>query len=166
MQHRFPLSLRAATAAVAVLSFNALAHVTLDYQVAPAGSSYRATFKVGHGCAASPTRQVSVAIPDGVRAAKPMPKPGWHLELQPTRVIWTAKTRDDMLAPTHYDEFVLLARLPDQAGTLYWPVVQVCEEGRHDWTEVPRPGQKLSDLKSPAAALEILPGGGAAGHKH
>ena len=55
---------------------------------------------------------------------------------------------------------------PEQAGTVYWPVRQVCAEGRNDWVDVPQAGQKLSDLKSPAAALEILPSGGAAAHNH
>ena len=64
------------------------------------------------------------------------------------------------------DEFVLVATAPEQAGTVYWPVRQVCAEGRNDWVEVPQAGQKLSDLKSPAAALEILPSGGAAAHNH
>jgi hypothetical protein len=35
-----------------------------------------------------------------------------------------------------------------------------------DWTEVPRPGQSLSELKTPAAVLELLPAAGAAGHRH
>lgn len=160
------------------------AHVVLEYQVAPAGASYRATFKVGHGCGASATREISVDIPAGVRGARPMPKPGWSLDVrreklaQPytshgrevtedvVRVTWTARTRDDMLPNAHYDEFVLAATTPQQAGPLYWPVRQVCEEGRNDWVEVPRPGQKLSDLKSPAAVLEILPAAGGGGHHH
>lgn len=57
-----------------------------------------------------------------------------------------------------------LSSLPQQAGTMYWPVQQLCEQGRNDWTEVPQPGQKLSDLKAPAAMLEIMPGTG--GHHH
>ena len=60
----------------------ASAHVVLEYQVAPAGASYKAAFKVGHGCGASPTRQVVVDIPAGMRGARPMPKPGWTLEVQ------------------------------------------------------------------------------------
>lgn len=162
---------------------SASAHVTLEYQVAPAGASYKASFKVGHGCGASPTRQLVVDIPASMRGAHPMPKAGWALEVQrdklaqPTtshgrtvaedvvRVTWTAKTPDDMLPSAHYDEFVLVAQAPEQAGTVYWPVRQVCAEGKNDWTEVPQPGQKLSDLKSPAAALEILPAAGA-GHHH
>lgn len=158
--------LRRALPFAAVLSGAAHAHVGLEYQVAPAGSSYKATFKVGHGCEKAPTRQVSVEIPLGVKSAKPMPKPGWTLEVQPTRVTWTARTPADMLPHEHYDEFVLVARLPEQPGTLYWPVRQVCETGRHDWVELPRPGQNPAELKSPAPALEILPGGSAGGHKH
>ena len=163
---------------------SASAHVVLEYQVAPAAASYKATFKVGHGCGASPTRQMAVDIPAGMRGARPMPKPGWALEVQRekltqpytshgrsitedvVRVTWTAKTPEDMLPHAHYDEFVLVATTPEQAGTVYWPVRQTCAEGRNDWVEVPKPGQKLSDLKSSAAALEILPAAGVGAHNH
>jgi uncharacterized protein YcnI len=155
-----------AALAFAATSVPALAHVTLEYQVAPANARYKASFRVGHGCNGSPTRQLSVALPAGVRNAKPMPKPGWSLEVHPTRVTWTANGREHMLADAHYDEFVLLAQMPQQAGTLYWPVVQLCEQGSHEWTQVPAPGQKHSELKSPAASLEVLPAGDAAGHAH
>lgn len=162
----------------------ALAHVVLEYQVAPAASSYKATFKVTHGCGPSPTREVSVEIPAGVRGARPMPKPGWTLQVQRAplaqpytshgrsitedvvRVTWTAKSKQDMLPAAFYDEFVLAAQMPAAPGMLYWPVVQNCEEGRNDWTQVPAPGQPLSQLKSPAAALEIMPGAGSAAHSH
>jgi uncharacterized protein YcnI len=166
------------------LGLEASAHTVLEYQVASAGQSYKATFKVGHGCGASPTRQIVVDIPAGVQGAKPMPKAGWRLEVtreklaQPytshgrtitedvTRISWTAKTADDMLPHGHYDEFVLVGTLPAQAGVMYWPVQQLCAQGRNDWTEVPKPGQKLSDLKSPAALLEVMPSAGAAAHAH
>ncbi len=163
---------------------SATAHVVLEYQVAPAGASYKATFKVGHGCAGSPTRQIAVDIPAGVRGARPMPKPGWTLDVQReklaqpytshgrsitedvVRVTWTAKTPEDMLPNAHYDEFVLVATTPEKAGPVYWPVRQSCAEGQNNWTDVPQAGQKLSDLKSPAALLEILPGAGAGAHHH
>jgi hypothetical protein len=159
-------------------------HTVLEYQVATAGQSYKATFKLGHGCGASPTRQIVVNIPAGVQGAKPMPKAGWWLEVtreklaQPytshgrsitedvTRISWTAKTAEDMLPNGHYDEFVLVGNLPSKAGMMYWPVQQLCEQGRNDWTDIPKPGQKLHDLKSPAAALEIMPSAGAGAHAH
>jgi len=173
----------AAAAAAAALAATAGAHPALEHQAAPAGSSYKASFKIGHGCGSSPTRQIAVDIPAGVRGARPMPKAGWTLEVlreklaQPytshgrtiaedvVRVTWTAKTKDDMLANAHYDEFVLAIQVPDKAGPLYWPVRQACEEGRIDWVEVPQPGQKASDLKAPAVLLEVLPPGGAH-HNH
>lgn len=164
--------------------FNAAnAHVTLEYQVANAGSTYKATFRIGHGCGESPTREIAVTLPPGVQAAKPMPKPGWTIALereklaQPRsdhgkpvtdevrRIRWSANTPADALPGHFYDEFVLQARLPDQTGTLYWPVAQVCAQGRIDWSEVPAAGRSLHELKSPAAALELLPAAGG-GHAH
>ena len=82
-----------------------------------------------------------------------------------SRISWTAKTPADYLQNDWYDEFVLQAKLPAKAGTLYWPVSQVCEDGKVDWVEVPKPGQKMSDLKNPAAALELMPAGGGE-HNH
>lgn len=166
------------------ISLPAAAHVTLEYEVANAGSYYKATFKVGHGCGLSPVKQIVVSIPAGVQGAKPMPKAGWTLEIsqeklaQPivghgksiieavARITWTAKTPADYLPNDWYDEFVLQARLPAQEGTLYWPVSQICEAGRVDWTDVPKSGQKRSDLKNPAAALYLLPTSGGGAHNH
>lgn len=169
----FPSLARSALPALSLLAaFAAQAHVTLEYQVAHAGAAYKATFKVGHGCGASPTRQLVIDIPAGVRAPHPMPKPGWQVAIDRApngtdvaRISWTARSREDALPSAHYDEFVLVARMPAEAGTLYWPVRQACEEGRADWVEIPAAGQKLSDLKAPAAVLEVLPGAGA-GHVH
>jgi len=160
-------------AAMAFASAGALAHVTLEQPQAAPGARYKAVLKVTHGCSGSPTVVVDVTLPPGVRGARPMPKPGWKLEVlreplaQPyqshgrtvtedtTRIRWTARTPDDALASAHYDEFVVVASMPDQAGTLYWPVTQLCERGRLDWTEVPGPGKPFDTLTAPAAVLEV-----------
>lgn len=170
-------------AGIALAATCAAAHVVLEYQVAPAGSSYKATFKVGHGCGSSATRQVSVAMPPGVLSARPMPKPGWTVQIDKgklaepvvsngrtvtedvTRVTWTARTPADALPSDQYDEFVVVAQLPAQAGRIWWPVSQVCDGGREDWVEVPAAGQDASRLKKPAAMLEVLPAAGG-GHQH
>ena len=167
-----------------LMSGPASAHIVLEYQVAPAESYYKATFKLGHGCGASPVRQIIVTIPPGVQGPKPMPKPGWAILIEReklatpykdhgrtiteevSRITWTAKTRDDWVQNDWYDEFSLQARLPATEGTLYWKVSQVCEQGRVDWDETPGPGKTLKDLKSPAAALEILPAAGGGEHNH
>lgn len=165
--------------ALFTLAGSAHAHVTLETRSAEAGSSYKAVFKVGHGCAGSPVREIVVSIPDGVQGAKPMPKAGWQIEIERarldrpyashgktvvedvTQVRWVGGTLPD----AYYDEFVLVAKLPERAGTLYWKVSQVCEQGRIDWAEVPVAGKKLSDYKAPAAVLEIAPKAGEE-HKH
>lgn len=170
--------------ALALLSFlglmgNAYAHITLQNQKGEAGAYYRAVLQVGHGCeAGSPIKQIIVDIPDGVLGAKPMAKAGWKIEVDKaklakpytmhgvtitdyvTQIRWTGGP----LADAHYDEFVLVAKLPDQAGPLYWKVSQICETGRLDWAETPAAGKKLSDYKLPAAVMEIIPQSGTAHH--
>ena len=141
------LALFAATAA-------AQAHIVLESKVAPAGSHYKASFQVGHGCGPSATRQLAVQVPDAVVSAHPQPKPGWTVAIDKagervTRITWTAKGDADKLPSEHYDEFQLMAKLPERAGTLQWPVTQVCDEGRAEWT----------------AVLEVLPNEGS-GHSH
>jgi periplasmic copper chaperone A len=150
---------------------SAHAHVTLENQTAPANAGFKAIFRVGHGCGTSPTRQVIVDIPAAIPSARPMLKPGWRIDVEKagekvTRVTWTAKTPEDKVPDGFYDELVLVTRTPAQAGPVYWPVVQVCDEGRGNWVEVPGPGQKLSDMKSPAALLEVTPAAAAPAHKH
>ena len=159
-----------------VFSASIRAHVVLEQQVANAGSYYKATFKVGHGCGTSPVKQMVVSNPVGVRGAKPIPKSGWALDITQdatpggtpnvSRVTWTAKSPADYLPSAWYDKFKLQAKLPAKEGTLYWPVNQICEDGRVDWVQIPQAGQKLSDLKSPAALLELLPLNGSGEHKH
>lgn len=160
------------------------AHVVLDTPVAEVGSYYRATLRVGHGCDSSAIKQFVVKIPTGVQGAKPMPKAGWNIEIERSKldkpytshgrtvsedvseIRWTAKTPDDYLQNAYYDEFVIFAKLPDSAGTLYWQASQICEQGRIDWVEVPAADAKAK-LKSPAAVLEVRPtSDGHQGHRH
>src|SRR5690606_31052936 len=77
MRPVLPAAFAAALAGTA--SSGALAHVTLETAEAPAGSTYKAVLRVGHGCDGAATTAIRVRIPEGVIAAKPMPKPGWEL---------------------------------------------------------------------------------------
>ena len=123
-------------------------------------------------------------LPAGVRGAKPMPKPGWTLAerraplAQPVtshgktvtddvaEVTWTASTAQHALPDAHYDEFVLRATLPAAAGPLWFPVRQVCEQGRIDWVQQPASGTAIDGLKWPAALLDVLPAEPASAHQH
>ncbi len=112
--------------AVAVLAASpVLAHVSLETRQAPVGSSYKAVFKVPHGCAGSATTKIRVQIPEGVISVKPMPKPGWTLETVKGKyaaeydyfgskqsegvkeVVWSG----GKLADDNYDEFVVTTYL-------------------------------------------------------
>jgi uncharacterized protein YcnI len=158
------------------------AHVTLADQAALAGTYYRATLRVGHGCDGSPMTALRVTIPAGFTGAKPMPKAGWVLAVQTgtlatpyndhgrqvtegvTAITWTA-TPGNALPDAYYDEFVLRGALPAQAGAMWFKVLQTCEKGRTDWAEIPASGSATQGLKTPAALLDIIPSE-PVGHAH
>lgn len=170
--------------AATLLAGSALAHVVLQEPLAAAGSSYRASFQIGHGCAGSPTSAIRVRIPEGFQGAKPMPKAGWTLRTTSGRlaqpydshgktvsedvveVSWTANGPDNALPEAWYDEFVLRGNTPALPGLLWFRVLQVCEKGQTDWSQVPASGSATGGLKSPAALLEVIDTGGTGGHSH
>jgi len=172
-------------AAAVLISTGAQAHVTLEEPAAVANSGYKAVLRVTHGCEGSSTHTVRVQIPTGFLGTKPIPKPGWKLELQRVKlaepydshgrkidetvaeVIWRAQSPEAFLADAHYDEFVLRGQTPPKPGVIWFKVQQVCEKGELNWAEVPAAGSSTKGLKAPAARLEVLPGmSSGAGHQH
>lgn len=156
---------------LAFITLPSLAHVTLEKTTATAGSGYKAIFRVGHGCENSPTVTLKVRIPEGMIAAKPMPKPGWTLTVTKSaysktydyygkpmsegarEISWSGSLPDD-----HYDEFVINAYVPKETlagAALYFPVEQICEKGAHNWVEIPVAGQDSHALKDPAPFIRI-----------
>lgn len=174
----------AITAAALLMAAGAQAHVTLEEPAAVANASYKAVLRITHGCEGSATHTVRVQVPDGFLGAKPMPRPGWKLELrreklaQPydshgrkiedtvTEVTWRAQQPEAFLADAHYDEFVLRGQTPAKAGILWFKVQQLCETGELNWNQVPAAGFNTRGLKWPAARLEVLPAMGSDGHQH
>ena len=159
------------------------AHVVLDEPAALAGRGYKAALRIGHGCDGAPTTAVKVLIPAGLRGAKPMPKPGWVIATRVdklakpyddhgrlvredvTEISWTAASRERWLPDAHFDEFVLRGGLPAEAGPIWFKVLQTCEKGSLDWSQLPASGTSTQGLKTPAALLEIIPSE-IAGHQH
>ena len=159
------------------------AHVVLEVPSAQAGSSYRAAFRVGHGCEGSATTGITVQLPSGFAGAKPMPKAGWTLsttlarldtpyashgktvEEDVTMVSWTANGHENALPEAWYDEFVLRGGLPATVGPLWFKVLQTCEKGRNDWVQIPAAGNSTKGLKTPAVLLEVVEATPAA-HQH
>jgi periplasmic copper chaperone A len=154
----------------------AAAHVTLEAQEAKIGMPYKAVLRVPHGCEGAATVALRVRIPDGVIAVKPMPKPGWMLTTNSgkysktytffhnaklsegvTEITWSGGKLPD----AWYDEFVFQGFLAGdlEAGkTIYFPVVQECEQGVHRWIEIPAAGKSAADYPEPAPGLWLLPG--------
>ncbi|MGO4331888.1 YcnI family protein [Cupriavidus sp. 2TAF22] len=160
----------------------AFAHIVFEQKSAAAGSYFKGALMVGHGCNGSATRAITVTIPESVQGAHPQPKAGWQLEIKRaalarprsshgktvTEDVRTVRWFGGSLADAHFDEFVMLMKLPEQAGKLYFPVLQECEDGSAAWTQVPAEGQSLHELKTPAAELEVVApaASGHAGHAH
>jgi len=161
-------------AAVAILTMSpALAHVSLETKQATVGSPYKAVFMVPHGCAGSATTKIRVQIPEGVIGVKPMPKAGWTLETIKGKyaaeydyhgskmsegvkeVAWSGgKLPDD-----NYDEFVVTTFLSGGLKpntTLYFPVVQECEQGVSRWIDIPKEGSEGPGSKTPAPGVKLI----------
>jgi len=173
-----------ALAGVATLSLgagDARAHATLEQGSSPANAMYKAVIRVPHGCDGAATHTLTVSLPDGVVAAKPMPKAGWDLAIETgaydktydyygrpmadgvRKIVWSGGE----LLDAHYDEFVFRARITEfPAGhRLAFPVVQDCTTGQVAWTEIAAPDQDPHDLAHPAPSLTIL-ATDSSGHGH
>ena len=164
-------------AAIATLAASpAAAHVSLENRQATIGASFKAVFTVPHGCAGSPTVKIRVQIPEGVIAAKPMPKAGWNVEAITGKyaaeydyhgsklsegvkeVVWSGGKLPDH----HYEEFVVSTYLSTSLKpntTLYFPVVQECEQGVSRWIDIPKgEGESHgSGSKTPAPGVKLMP---------
>ena len=171
---QFRLFFLAAVIAFVAMTAPGFAHITIEQRQAMPGSPVKLTFRVPHGCGDSPTVKLRVRIPDGVIAVKPMPKPGWQIEVAKgpynktysyfhgaklsegvKEVSWTGNLPD-----TYYEEFVLFGYIAGDLGadrTIYFPVVQDCEKGTHRWIEIPAPGHGAEHLKEPAPGITIVP---------
>jgi uncharacterized protein YcnI len=150
------------------------AHISLEQGSAPAGAYQKLTFRVGHGCQGSATNSIGVMLPEGVAGAKPMPKPGWTIAtvegklnapivshgVTITSAVREVSWKGGPLPDSQYDEFSVQVKLPEATGKYYFKVIQVCDKGRAEWSEVP--GASGAVMKLPAPMIEVGP----AAHAH
>ena len=164
----------AASLLVSVTASTAFAHAGLENREATIGTTYKAIVKIPHGCDGAATTKVSVQIPSGLIAVKPMPKPGWALQTVKgaydkaypyyggkeltegvTEVSWSGGNLPD----AHYDEFTftgLMAKSLAPDTIMYFPISQDCEKGSVSWSEIPAAGQNPHDLKLPAPRVRLV----------
>ncbi|WEF24848.1 DUF1775 domain-containing protein [Paracoccus sp. S3-43] len=156
---------------LATLASPVLAHATLEVQQAPVGSTYKAVLRVPHGCGDQATHTVRVQIPEGFYNVKPMPKPGWTLEVvkgayeKPfenhgatltegvKEIVWSGGN----LPNEFYDEFVFRGSFGKdlEPGSTFWfPAVQECANGEEAWIDTT--GNPDADM--PAPRLKLIEG--------
>jgi copper(I)-binding protein/uncharacterized protein YcnI len=155
------------------------AHAVLTEQSALAGSYYKGAVRIGHGCDGSATTGIKLFIPAGFEGAKPQPKTGWTLQVKKANLSkpyqshgktvtedvieleWTANSKESALPDGAFDEFAFMAKLPEKAGVAWLRVLQTCEKGQMDWSQIPTTGVSTKGLKMPAALLTLRSEGGA-----
>ena len=114
---------------------------------------------------------VRVQTPEGLIVAKPMPKPGWQVELKEgdyaksydyygtpvtkgvKEIAWTGGNLPD----NFYDEFVFRVRVTGfEPGTrIHLPVVQECGSAAERWIEIPEAGKSEDDYEHPAPGFTV-----------
>lgn len=166
------LRLSLAALALALGTGAALAHIVVEPKEAPVGSSVKATFRVTHGCEGAATTAVHISIPEGFIGAKPMPKPGWTLEVRKGKyqrsykhfhgrtlsegaveIVWSGGE----LPNEFVDEFSLVgfaARELEAGATFTFPVLQECAGGRKtEWVEVAKDESDHPERPAPQMTL-------------
>ena len=159
-----------AAGSLCLLATSAFAHITLENQQAPVGSTYKAVMRVGHGCEGSPPSRSASRSRRGsspssrcpsragtsTRSRAPTSSPTTTTARRMTEgvreIVWTGRLLDK-----HYDEFVFRAYLTDGLKPdtmLYFPAVQECEKGAERWIEIPAEGKGADDYKSSGARPE------------
>jgi uncharacterized protein YcnI len=157
-------------ATVSIFTFlcgEAFAHVSIEGKRVQAGALFDATFRVGHGCAGSPTVKLNIRIPDGVVAVEPQAKEGWSLTSESGALDHVtvsggqsfsngAKvvTWSGLLSPHQAGAFTLKARLADGAVVgqrVIFQVYQQCEKGEERWID------SDDEDDHPAPFLTIVP---------
>lgn len=151
----------------------ASAHVELEGAQAAIGVDYKAVFIVPHGCAGSPTIKLRVQIPEGVIATEAKPIDGWQVDTVKGKYaseydVKGAKVSEGIkevdwsggkLPDKTRQEFVIETYLTDSLKpntTLYFPIVQECEQGVSRWIEIPPEGANHAhEGKWPAPGVKL-----------
>jgi uncharacterized protein YcnI/copper(I)-binding protein len=157
------------------------AHATMQAPEAPADSYYLAVLQVPHGCDGKATTEVRIKLPEGFISAKPMPKPGWEIEIikgkyqksyelhgkpvteGPLEIRW----KNGNLPDEFFDTFTVNGKFSGIAAGTSVPFVstQLCgSDGKITWDQIPAEGQNAHDLKNPAPMVALTAGEDHHGH--
>jgi uncharacterized protein YcnI len=151
--------------ALSLVASASQAHVGFVSNKAEQGSTVRFALKVPHGCGTVATSSIKINIPEGIQAAKPMPKANWDVKTskatltKPYEAHGKTVTEDvnsltwsnGNLPADFYDEFVFQAKAASAAGPVYFVVEQSCGNTKQVWQSASH------DDAYPAAVFTIMP---------
>ncbi len=142
-----------------LVSSAASAHITLEQPSAPAGSYYKATFRVPHGCEGHATTGITIEFPGAFHNAHPMPKAGWVLSTMPRKEIRepaSVSWKEGSLPSEWYDEFVVRGQLAKVAPeVLSFTVVQQCGDVVERWDQPMPADEHAAEPEYPAPVLHV-----------
>ncbi|HEV7721205.1 MAG TPA: YcnI family protein [Iamia sp.] len=171
--HRLGLGLLGAGVLALGLAVPAGAHITGDKDSVPAGGFTSVTLTVPHGCEDSPTRALSVEIPESILSAAPQVVAGWEAEATETpldepvdtgegdpvtervsEISWTAEAGNEL--PPHFrQQFTIGFQAPEEVGErLYFKLVQTCTEGETAWIDETPEGAE--EPEHPAPFVDVV----------
>ena len=139
----------------------AWAHVVVSPEEVPAGEFETLTVSVPTE-KEIPTTEIRVEVPEGFTVFGVQPVPGWeHSFEEEGGVISTVTWSGGELEPQEFQQFLLSAQAPEEAGEYPWRAFQTYEDGSVvEWTGSP-------DSESPASVVEVASAGDGAGdHGH
>jgi len=146
---RWRAPLVATTAALAVLvalASPAWAHVEAAGETNTSGIT-TVTFSFTHGCAGSPTTELTIQLPEGATEVTPQNPAGWTSTVSTSVLDW----KGGQIPDTEKGEFVVSMRAVGTKGTtVFLPTKQICVVGENDWLE------KTDDPEADNAAPRIV----------
>lgn len=176
------LSIAGASLLLIVALAPASAHVGVKADTSAAGSTAIVTFGFGHGCGDSPTTALVFQIPEQFNSVAPVFAAGWSIDVEKQgldepiegshgstiteRTSTVTFNADAPIEDGIYAMVSLRLTLPEDAAgeSIYFPVIQECEEGENAWIEIPQDGEDEDDLESPAPALKVTDADDDSGH--
>ncbi|RLK47560.1 DUF1775 domain-containing protein [Microbacterium telephonicum] len=150
----------AGAALVLAAPLAASAHVHVTPEDSGAGASTRLSFSFSHGCDDSPTTALVFDVPEGIDGVTPVLDGAWTISRElgddgiPTQVTYTAVTPVETGIAAAVAMDVIFAS--SAAGTdVAFPVLQQCETGSTDWSEVAADGADAESLEAPAPIVAV-----------
>jgi len=163
------ISALATTAVAALAAGSAHAHASFANAPVQPESYVAAVLQVPHGCEGKATNEVQIKLPEGFVFAKPMPKPGWELEIikgdyqktydnhgtqvksGPVEIRWKGGNLPD----DNYDTFTINGKVSgvEAGGALAFVTTQLCgTDGKVAWDEIAAPGVDPHSLNASGPA--------------